>query len=176
MDSKVCSKCNIEKPLSAFRKPSKVNAKYGHPWCYDCLNVWRRSEYSRYPERYRRASKIYNETHPHRTWARVSVRNHKMKGYDVRFNYKQLEELALKTPACLFCGEQINYNRRGKIYDDSPSLENLNNEKIITLENSTIICYSCNRTKARRSVAEFFEYIEKVMKRKEMILASRSLS
>lgn len=69
--------------------------------------------------------------------------------------------MAYNTEICPICGVKLDYAPfKGKIQDNSPSLDRINNEISISLDNSWIICNSCNRTKSNRTLKEFKEYMQ----------------
>lgn len=73
---------------------------------------------------------------------------------------EELYRLACKTDQCYICGRRLNWQlgNKGKGKPDSPTLDRLNNENVLTRDNVVILCYSCNATKRDRSLLEFVEY------------------
>jgi hypothetical protein len=80
----------------------------------------------------------------------------------------ELEVLAKLTTNCYFCDKPLNWFVGGKgsgPWQDSPTLERLNMEVQVRLDNIKIICHQCNSSKRNRTMKEFVEYCEMITKR-----------
>ena len=68
------------------------------------------------------------------------------------------------TTHCPYCGVELDWQRGlGKGgRDSSPSLDRINNEKELRLDNIEIICHRCNSTKYNRTKKEFIDYCIKI--------------
>ena len=77
---------------------------------------------------------------------------------------KELETIALKVDNCHFCGCFLDWRlHKGKRPESNyPTLDRINNDKILSLENVEIICYRCNLAKGSLAKSEFLEYIKTV--------------
>jgi hypothetical protein len=107
--------------------------------------------------------KDYNK-HYLRCWATDTISNHRSRGIKVEVTIPFLKELAGNTPNCMLCGIEFHwFNRNGKIAPDSPTLDRVDNEKIITESNIMIICRKCNTTKQDRTFNEFVEYCRMII-------------
>ena len=51
------------------------------------------------------------------------------------------------------------------MHNKSPTLDRLDNEKVIRTDNVLILCYQCNATKRDRTLKEFLEYCRAVDKK-----------
>lgn len=112
-----------------------------------------------------------NSEIPQKVWAKDVIGSHKYRGYRVNIDFKELVKLATKIKICCFCDKKLNWRRRRKrIRMNSPSLENLNGRKILTLSEATIICYECNKSKGGKDINEFLDYCENIYKNKKKIL------
>jgi len=47
---------------------------------------------------------------------------------------------------------------KGHMHNKSPTLDRLDNEKVIRRDNVLILCYQCNATKRDRTLNEFLDY------------------
>ena len=65
IQSKVCIKCEVERPLDQFTKSR--TGKYGrHNWCRECLSIYNKIKYKEAPaEKIERAAK-WNQEHPNK--------------------------------------------------------------------------------------------------------------
>jgi len=157
---KICSKCNIKKPLSMFDK-NKRNKDGYYGMCKECRKHWVNNNRDKVNATQRR----YNINHPERTWCRSSITNHLRCGYEVNITIEQLIDLAQKTNICKYCGVKLDYttgNKGGRMQIESPSLDRKNNDSEMNVDNVQIICHECNRTKGKRTDEEFINYCKKV--------------
>ena len=95
-------------------------------------------------------------------WAYDTIRGHERRGFDVKLTHFDLMEIAQNETHCPICGERYVWRGNGHKSMHKPSLDRLNNEKIINKENVWVICSRCNATKGDRSMKEFVEYCKKV--------------
>ena len=105
------------------------------------------------------------ENYPYFIFARRAIFHHKHRGYSMKISVLELENLAKITNKCRYCGNELTYNigiRTKKNWFDGPSLDRLNNEKEMRLDNIQIICGKCNVTKQDRTHEEFIDYCYKV--------------
>ena len=54
---------------------------------------------------------------------------------------------------------------KGHMHNNSPTLDRLDNEKVIRNDNVLILCYKCNATKRDRTLKEFLDYCRAVATR-----------
>jgi hypothetical protein len=160
---RTCISCSKALPISRFYSPPS-GFRY---ICREC-DIHHAKDYNRA----HRDEKIsydrqYANKNPRRKWAHACLASHRRNGYVTELAAKQLFELASKTDSCYFCGRRLNWGlgNKWKMRRDSPSLDRLNNEKVIRLDNVVIACYSCNATKQDRTLNEFIEYCAAVATR-----------
>ena len=69
------------------------------------------------------------------------------------------------------CDEPLDWEYGTGRNDNSPTLDRVNNENILTLDNTWIICSRCNATKHNRTMKEFINYCTMISDkfRKEII-------
>jgi len=149
MKTKICSKCGEVKNLNKFVK-SKGH-KFGvHSICKECkekyLNEWRKNNY-------------------HRFWSARTLIQHKGKGFSVKITKNELENIAEKTKYCLICDCKLDWKFGTGLNANSPTLDRINNQKTLTLNNVQIICSKCNRIKSNMSMNEFIEYCKMIYKK-----------
>lgn len=144
---RICPKCRQKLPRKEFNK---------HPsWCKECTREAGRKWAAAHREHYRRNSKLYRE----------NVDN----GRPLYFKYAQARARALRrgiefnlsyddfTPLpdiCPVLGIPLNYNRRGKVFDDSPSLDRVDNSRGYVPGNVAVISWRANRLKLNATAAE----------------------
>jgi len=103
------------------------------------------------------------ELTPYRRWAKNTIRSHKNSGYEVFLPEEKLAIIAHQTSHCYICHQKLSWF--GKPRDTSlPSLDRVNNEKYLTLDNIAIVCMKCNWAKRQMPMAEFIRYCQKVAK------------
>ncbi len=84
-----------------------------------------------------------------RHWARCSLNNHKLRGFEVRISIDELDDLAMQTNQCCICGSPLDWSLLSKKHPilDSPSLDRRDNGNILAGDNVWIICRRCNISK-----------------------------
>lgn len=149
--TKQCSKCKVIKPLSSFHKDSHHKDGLTSA-CKDCCAEYRKS---------------YRDNNPVLCWCIDTVHSHKTK-HTVLFSPKELYEKAQHTTTCPLCGCKLlyGYAKKRKLRMNSPSLDRINNDEVLTLTNTMIMCYDCNSTKRARTLDEFINYSRKISKLK----------
>jgi len=156
MKTKRCSKCGEIKSESEFNMNRTKNNGLDS-WCRKCSNKYGIKYYKKNPER----AKKYYRKNLYRIWAIATINHHKKRDFDVIIIIDELEELAKNTIYCPLCDIKLKWEK-GKKQDNSPTLDRINNEKILTLDNIKIICSKCNTTKSNRTMNEFIKYCTKI--------------
>jgi len=64
---------------------------------------------------------------------------------------------------CEICGCIMTFDRYRYPLDNSATLDRMNNEEIMTINNIQIICSKCNRTKSNKTMSEFIEWCNIVL-------------
>jgi hypothetical protein len=105
-------------------------------------------------ERNRNTKRKRREKFPERCWAIRRLSSHRKK-YQVFVTVDELEHLAMTIKKCPFCGISLNYLVLGGLSREGPTLDRLNNEKFLTIDNIQILCYNCNTAKLKRTFKEF---------------------
>jgi len=139
-----------------------VNKEKGwfHTLCKICHNkhscTWMKKNKDRVNIRKKQQ---YQNNPVQKNWATDSIAGHRRSGYAVTITIKELYELAFKADKCFYCGCSLDWSRnKKKMNKFSPSLENIDLNNILTLNNVCIICLSCNVTKGHKTFKEFVEY------------------
>lgn len=113
-------------------------------------------------------SNKWSKNNPIMHWTHSVLSNHRRRGYLVSITNNQFTELAKKTPNCSICLRQLSWSSEGKNGRpqlNSPSLDRINNEKELRLDNVQVICWLCNLTKSSRTMQEFIDYCKMVANR-----------
>jgi hypothetical protein len=106
-----------------------------------------------------RARKRWEDRHPFRRWASFTISLHKRRGFEVNIALNELEKKASITLHCEYCGILLRYGpKNGKVMPNSPTLDRINNEMTLDMQNTRILCYCCNNTKQSRTHIEFIKY------------------
>lgn len=166
---KQCPKCKLNKPLSEFGI-NRTRVDGINPRCKVCSNKSTMESYRKNPKRYYDSQKAWKKNNPIKAWATSSISHHR-RYYRVDFDSAWLTELAHATTICPFCGTELHYQRgNGYKKHNTPSLDRMDNESILTKTNVMIICYNCNRAKSNRTLIEFVEYCKTVYDKYRYVL------
>lgn len=98
--------------------------------------------------------------HPFYFWARDTIKRHFKWGYKVEFTVSELEMRRENTSSCGLCGNLLGdgtWNRN--------SLDRINADKILTSNNTRIVCCRCNTMKSAMSDVEFINHCRKIVER-----------
>jgi hypothetical protein len=108
----------------------------------------------------------YRREHRARYWATNSIFKHKQSGFDVEISVDFLEDLYNKTEFCQICGTKLEKeSSKRKDYGNTPTLDRIDNEKVIKEDNCWIVCHSCNTMKGSHPMNQFLEKIGKIIER-----------
>lgn len=118
-------------------------------------------------------TKSWARKNPKRYWAANCLRSHSKYGIDIKISIDDLANLAHTSTHCRICKTELDYgvgNKDGKMQPNSPTLDRINNENVITNENIWIICSRCNATKLDRTLSEFIDYCQYIVDNKTQLL------
>jgi len=124
-------------------------------------------EMIRIKENIRKNHDAWNERHPFRRWCISSKSHHKQ--YIFNISLDELETLAINTPICPICGTPLNFiqsrhsGKNNKMSTYSPTLDRINNEQEMNIDNVWIICNACNRAKSDKPLKEFIKYCKMIV-------------
>lgn len=163
MEQKTSSRYDKEKKVASDKRYCQKNR--------DAISARKRVYYEKNRDRFKKRFKEYNTIHateikqqkwnarvsdPQLSWAKKTINTHIRKGHVVVFS---VDELVKIVPVCCsICDRILVWNHKGVPQGTSPSLDRINNEKILTLQNIQIVCLRCNATKQNRTQSEFEEY------------------
>ncbi len=145
-ETKRCTKCNNRLTLDHFgaRKKSKDGLSY---WCKHCQNDYGRTYYVKHRETIKLNAIRYINKHRFEVWVRHTLDCHRRSGYIVNINKAELIELAKRTIYCPICGTELKWgfkDRGNGGRTNSPSLDRMNNETQLSIDNVWIVCRRCN--------------------------------
>lgn len=163
--TKTCTICGNTKPLIFFTK-SKKNKDGRAGNCKECSN--QRNKHYRHglPEDSNIHNQMLKESRRIRTWAQRTIYHHRKNKYKVKISVDEIEELAMASPACAICGCNISWDvpdATGPRHN-SPTLDRVDNEPELRADNVAIVCHKCNVTKQDRTMLEFIDYCQLVLK------------
>jgi len=145
---KICQCCKDDKPINAFNACKNRKDKHA-TICKECVKKQRKYERC--------------HTDKFKLWTIGTVCSHKRNGFEISFAKKELLLLAKKTSICHICGCELDWDiGKGKPQDNSPSLDRINNEKDMHMDNIQIICWRCNRLKRAMTMEEFYAYCRNI--------------
>ena len=108
--------------------------------------------------------KHYYEKNKYIRWSRNTLRSHKLHHCKIDISASDLEEIAKITTRCPMCNCVLTWGN-SKLSSNSPSLDRINNGKIINKDSVWIICQKCNASKQNRTWKEFVEYCKMISKK-----------
>jgi len=160
---RVCKGCKRELPISEFYTPAS-GTRYN---CKRCESVYSKTYRQMHPGFRRECEKEYARKNPRRRWAIACLSGHRRRGYVTEITSKELYKMALKTEKCLICETQLDWRlgNKGRMNRNSPTLDRVDNEDVIRIDNIAILCYRCNATKRDRTLREFLDYCNAVIVR-----------
>lgn len=155
----MCKKCGKAKPLSDFYK-NKSTVDGFNRYCKTCVNEYNKNAYSNFPQKFKKRNTIYRASHPIRVWAAQCLNNHKQFGIDINISVSELEKFASNNKICNICGKQLIWHgsKLKRWFADTPSLDRIDNESFISINNIQMLCLECNRTKGSKSMKDFIKY------------------
>lgn len=182
----ICSICGIEKNIIEFDKNRKQ--------CKECRKIYKKQNYMKtkkyqsdyYKQYYIKNKENINKRHKEyninnkehiRLYnfdyrkkdvylfiANAAIRNHINHGYIVNITKDQLKILFENTKICPICGIDLIPNIGNGHTWNSPSLDRINNEKEININNIQIICKRCNVHKQNKTMDEMAEWANNFLK------------
>lgn len=120
------------------------------------MNRKKRNEYMRI------YNKKYRDKYPKKYWCYQTITGHKKKGYQLLFSSKELYPIAQRSIYCPLCNVKLLWRTGKGNSPHNPSLDRIDNGKILTIDSIQIICCKCNRTKSNRTMKEFVEYCKTI--------------
>jgi hypothetical protein len=166
MKVKKCCRCKEEKDISLFGKNAFHKTDGIHHYCKECSNKiateWRKEHH----EDTLLAVKKYREKEENRfkMWSSQTISDHKIRKNNVSIDKKELTRKAEITTNCRYCDTELDYTRGNKFGSkfNSPSLDRIDNDINMNINNTQIICHKCNTIKQNMTHNEFIEYCNKI--------------
>lgn len=112
--------------------------------------------------------KARRDRDPIHVFVLTTLAKHIREGKILEITSEQVEDLCKSTKECKICGTMIQYGAPPRT-PGLPSLDRINNEKVMTMKNIQIICARCNYSKADRSMEEFINYCGLVIQRHSIL-------
>ena len=108
----------------------------------------------------------YRLKYPHRVWCQHTLYSHRGRGFTTSINSRTLESLAKTITHCPCCGNKLIWSKGDKSHVSpfSPTLDRINNEKMMNKNNIEIICHRCNTAKGAGTKQELLKYCKQVVK------------
>lgn len=160
---RVCKRCFRRKPISDFGH-SASGVRY---YCKKCDSAYSRQYNETHRDWRAQCEKKYTKDDPRRRWATACPAGHRRRGFTTETSARDLYSLANKTDSCFIRGRKLDWQllSKGRIKKDSPSLDRLDNGKVMRVDNAAILCYSCNASKRDRTLQKFVAYCAAIEER-----------
>lgn len=109
---------------------------------------------------------ILRESKRFREWAQRTTYSHRKNNYKVKISIDALEKLASISPNCAICGCEMSWDVPDFAgpHPNTPTLDRVDNESELREDNVAIVCHKCNITKQDRTMLEFIDYCQIVLK------------
>jgi len=151
---KKCTRCNENLPVSLFNIQNTSHDGY-HSHCKFCSQ---RKDTSRL------------------TWSKRTITAHRINGHRVDIIPEDLSNFADTIDKCQFCGIELLWkNDKGIFQQNSPTLENLDLNHTLTMENCVIICHKCNKTKSDTTLDSYIKLLETILPNLKKLKEERNL-
>jgi 5-methylcytosine-specific restriction endonuclease McrA len=155
---KLCPDCKQYKSADQFFC-SNTRSDGLQPYCKICQNAKVKRTKEKYKEIYR--YKRYLENRSIQKWISNSLYSHRRKGIIIKVDRETIKHLIAQARNCPLCGVKMKFGNR-KVRMNSPTIDRVNNSKIINKNNIWIICWECNMTKGKKSLKELVKFCKKV--------------
>lgn len=163
MKIKFCNICKENKPITEFYK--RNDRKCGvQSTCKSCQSK-NSSMYglTHLKEKLNNLMK-WKKQNPKRYWGNKTINHHKEAGYIVKITNDELFNYIKDKDYCELCDKKLEWFNKKTAFS-SPTLDRLNNENIVSINNVQLICHECNTTKGTKTQKEFIAYCKLIAER-----------
>ena len=147
MDTKICSKCHLEKPLIEF-PPEKRNRDGKRGYCKKCYNLARKKRRLLCIDKERAQNRIRSRAYrltPRGRYNFLKNRNRR----EVLFSIDEFVDWYNSQPlVCHYCGQLLTMNKDKKEWQ-TITIDRKDNNLPYTLSNIALCCHRCNEVKSR---------------------------
>ena len=98
-------------------------------------------------------------------WCANTIYNHSKRGHIIEITKDELFEMSKHSAMCPICGTELRWTQGNGYTYDSPTLDRIDNESILSIENIWIICTTCNNHKSNKPFNKFIEYCRMVVEK-----------
>lgn len=129
---------------------------------HETIKAKGREYYYNNREKYRLYVKNKKVNHRHK-WASVTIATHRKSGYIVNMTPLSLLNKIKDITHCPFCNVELSFGNNKKMRANSPTLDRINNGKILNLDNTRVLCAFCNKVKGDKTLEDLFLYLNKLI-------------
>ncbi len=98
-------------------------------------------------------------------WTKRSIRAHIENGYYVDIDLEKLTNIAKDTRYCSMCGKMLKWTYGKGCVHNSPTVDRINNDRGMTMDNIWIICKSCNGFKGKKKMQDIIAYCKTIVEK-----------
>lgn len=177
---KKCRVCHKSLPITKFSKRNDSEDGFRNE-CKNCSSILHKKYYENHKEDILNRQSKYNKEHrdertkysrywcernSRKCWASGTIWFHGRQGIKIKIDRESLIDLALNAFHCVICDTELDWSRnKGSVRQNSPTLDRVNNEEEIRIDNIQILCHKCNIIKSDMPMKEFIAYCCKVCKK-----------
>ena len=157
MTTKLCKRCNREKPIDEFLPRKSRRGRYVR--CRSCVSstTYTKPTIEEKPALNERARKRYHGLTPKQRWAETTIKNcyARAKTYNVPVELALEDVRGLAVDVCPLLGVPIVYGQ-GRIAPNGPSVDRKDPAKGYVIENLWVVSTRANRIKNDATSEELF--------------------
>lgn len=110
------------------------------------------------------SDKKYRLTHQYRYKAASTLKSHRAKGYIINVTVSEIEQLFVNTTHCQICGIELKFNTT-RPRSNSPTLDRIDNQNELSIDNVWIICHRCNVSKHNRTMRGLYNWCKEIVEK-----------
>lgn len=149
----ICKKCNN---IFTEKVNNTKNKKLYKDLCIPCRLKVKNKLYN---------YKKFNSTTDYKltSWIANILSNHRQR-FVVDIDTYELAEKWKDVKYCNICGIHLDWScGKGIMQNNSPSIDRINNEKIMNINNVQLVCSQCNRIKSSNTMTKFIKSCKRIV-------------
>ena len=162
---------NKEYRKEYYSRPSVKERRkeyYSRPEVIARTKISQRNYRQKNPGVFARGAERHRAKFPKKTWAARVIASHRQRGFKVMFSVISLTKNIALLKNCPVCGKTIDWLYKRTPTQQGPglvcpSLDNLDNSRVLTLKNIKVMCFQCNVGKSTGTLDEYIQHCKNVV-------------